>query len=58
MQVQLATKIMKRKGKKNLKIAESDSDTEFVEVSPAVRTEIVYEDTKATTGEDLELKWG
>ena len=56
MQVQLTTDIMMKKGRKKLKISEYDSDTEFVEVSPVVRTEIVYEDTKEITGAELELK--
>ena len=47
---------MTKKGRKKLKIAESDSDTEVVEVPLAVNTEIVYEDTKAITGAELELK--
>ena len=57
-QVQFTAEIMTKKGRKNLKIAESDSDTKNFEVSPVVKTEIVYEDTKAITGADLELKWG
>ena len=57
-QVQLVAEIMTKKGRKKPKVVEDDSDAEIVEVSPAVRTEIVYEDTKAITGADLELKWG
>ena len=55
-QVHITTKIMTKKGRKKLKIAESDSDTDIAEVPPAVKVEIVYEDTKAITGEELELK--
>ena len=50
--------IMTKKGRKKLKIAESDSNTEFVEVSPVVRTKIVYEDTNAIIGAELKLKQG
>ena len=49
---------MMKKGRKKLKIAESDSDIEFVEVPLVVKTEIVYKDTKAITGVEHELKWG
>ena len=49
---------MTKKGRKKLKIVESDSDTEVVEFSPAVKTEIVYEHTKVITGAKPELKWG
>ena len=56
--VLFTAKIMTKEGWKKLKIAESDSDTEVVEVSPIVRTEIVYEDTKEIIEEELELKWG
>ena len=49
---------MTKKGRKKLKIAEIYSDTEFVEVSLAMRTIIVYEYTKAIMGADIKLKWG
>ena len=49
---------MMKKGRKKLKIVESNSDTEVVEVSSAVKTKIVYEDTKVIKGAELELKWG
>ena len=49
---------MMKKGRKKLKIAESDSDTEVVEVPPAIKTKVMYEDTRAITGADLELMWG
>ena len=49
---------MMKKGRKKTKIIECDSDTEIVEVSRVVRTEIVYEDTKAIIGAELEFKWG
>ena len=49
-QVCLAVEIMMKKGMKKPKIVKYDFDTEFVEVSLAMRTEIVYEDTKAITG--------
>ena len=58
MQVQFATEIITKKGRKKIKIVESDSDTEVVEVLLAVKTEIVYEDTKVITGAEPELKWG
>ena len=58
LQVQFTAEIMTKKGRKKLKIAESNSDTEVVKVSLAVKTEIVYEDTKAITVVELELKWG
>ena len=41
---------MPKKGRKKLKIAESDSDIDIAEVMLAVKVEIVYEDTKAVTG--------
>ena len=40
---------MPKKGRKKLKIAERDSDTDIVEVPPTVKAKIVYEDTKAIT---------
>ena len=40
---------MMKKGRKKIKIVESDSYIEVVEVSLAVKIEIVYEDTKVTT---------
>ena len=49
---------MTKKERKRPKINKCDSDTEVVEISPAMRTEIVYEDTKAIIGAKLELKWG
>ena len=49
---------MTKKGNKKPKIVEYDSDTEFTEVAPAMRTEIVYEDTKEIIGAELEFKWG
>ena len=58
MQVQFATEIITKKGRKKIKIVESDSDTEVVEVLLAVKTEIVYEDTKVITGLYIELKLG
>ena len=58
MQVQFATEIITKKGRKKIKIVESDSDTEVVEVLLVVKTEIVYEDTKVITGVDPELKLG
>ena len=41
---------MTKKQSKNLKVIDYDSNTENAEVSTVVRTEIVYEDTKAITG--------
>ena len=58
LQVQFTAEILTKKGRKKLKIAESDFDTEVVEVPPAVKTEIVYEDTKEITGAEPDLKWG
>ena len=49
---------MTKKGNKKPKIVEYDFDIEVAEVAPAVRTEIVYEDTKAIIGAELEFKWG
>ena len=49
---------MTKKGRKKPKIVEYDSDTEVVEDSLAVRTKIVYEDTKMITGAYIEFKWG
>ena len=49
---------MMKKGRKKLKIAESDSDTNIIEFQPVVKAKIVYEDTKAITGAEPELKWG
>ena len=47
---------MMKKGRKKPKVVKDDSDAEVVEVSPAVKIEIVYEDTKVITGAELELK--
>ena len=58
LQVQFTTEIMTNKGRKNPKITKSDSDTKVVEFSLAMRIEIAYEDTKAITGAEIELKWG
>ena len=49
---------MTKKQRKKLKVVDYDSDTEDPEVSTAVRTEIVYEDTKEIIGAEHELKWG
>ena len=49
---------MTKKQRKKLKVVDYDSDTEDPEVSTAVRTEIVYEDTKAITRTEHELEWG
>ena len=49
---------MPKKGRKKLKITESESDTDIVEVPPAVKVKTLYEDTKAVTGAEPELKWG
>ena len=49
---------MPKKGRKKLKIAESDSDIDIVEVPSAVKAEIVYKDTKVVTGAEPKLKWG
>ena len=55
---QLTTEIMTKKARKKPKVVEDDSNAEFLEVSSAVKTEIVYEDTKVITREKLKLKWG
>ena len=57
LQVPLTVEIMTKKQRKKLKVVDYNSDTEDPEVSTAVRTEIVYEDTEAITGAKHELKW-
>ena len=49
---------MPKKGRKKLKIVESDSDIDIAEVQPTVKVEIVYKDTKAVKWAEPELKWG
>ena len=49
---------MRKKGKKNPKIVEYDSDTEVAEAPPTAMVEIIYEDTKAITGAERDFKWG
>ena len=49
---------MTKKQRKKLKVIDYYSETEYPEVSMAVRIEIVYEYTKAIIGADHELKWG
>ena len=49
---------MTKKARKKPKIVEYDFDIEIAKVAPAMRTEIVYEDTKAIIGAKLEFKWG
>ena len=44
---------MPKKGKKKSQVTEEDS---YLEVMPKV--EVIYEDTKAITGAELEFKWG
>ena len=58
LQVPLTAEIMTKKQRKKLKVVDYDSDTEYSEVLMVVRTEIVYEDTKAITRVEHELKWG
>ena len=53
MQVLFATETMPKKGRKKLRITESDSDTDIAEVLPVVKVEIVYKDTKPVTGASL-----
>ena len=48
---------MTKKGKKKANIVDYDSYEEVVEAPPP-RIEIVYEDTKAVTGDELDFKWG
>ena len=57
LRVLFAAKTKPKKARKKLKIAESNSDTDITEVLPAVKVEIVYEDTKVVTGVEPELKW-
>ena len=49
---------MMKKGKKKAKIVDYHSDTKVVEVKPALRIEIIYEDTKVVTRAKPEFKWG
>ena len=58
LQVLFTAKAMPKKGRKKLKIDESDSDKEIAEFSAVIRVEIVYEDTNGVTGVKPELKWG
>ena len=58
MHILFTVETMPKKGRKKLKITESDSDTDIVEVPLAIKVEILYEDTKAVTGVELDLKWG
>ena len=44
---------MPRKGKKKAQATEDDLKVEVI-----MRVEIIYEDTKATTGNELEYRWG
>ena len=46
---------MTKKGKKKVKIVDSNSDAE---ISPTPRVEIIYEDTNSVTGAESEFKWG
>ena len=58
MQVLFAAETMPKKGRKKLRITESDSDIDIAEVLPMVKVRIVYEDTKVVTGVEPKLKWG
>ena len=58
MQVLFVAETMPKKGRKKLKIAESEYDIDIAEVPHAVKVEIVYEDIKVVTRVDTELKWG
>ena len=49
---------MTKKGKKNPKFVEYDLDIEVAKAKLVTRVEIIYEDTKAITGDDPEFKWG
>ena len=55
-QVLFTAETILKKGRKNLRIVESDLDIEVVEVPPTMKTKIVYDDTKVITGAELELK--
>ena len=57
-QAQLILDIMTKKGKKKPKIVEYNSNSEMAEAMPMKKVEIIYEDTKAITGVELEFKWG
>ena len=46
---------MPKKGKKKSKVEDDVSD---VEITPTLRVEIIYEDTKSATGAEPEFKWG
>ena len=49
LHVSLTVEIMTKKVRKKAKVVDYDYDTGDAEVSTAVRTEILYEDTKAIT---------
>ena len=49
---------MPKKGRKNLKIVEIDSNIEISKVLLAIKVKTVYKDTRAVTGAEPELKWG
>ena len=49
---------MTKKGKKNPKIVEYDSDSEMAEAAPMKKVEIIYEVTKAITEVEPDFKWG
>ena len=49
---------MTKRGKNKPNIVDYDSDAEVTEVAPVPRVEIIYEDIKAITGAEPELKWG
>ena len=46
---------MPNKGKKKSKITDDQSD---VEITPTLRVEIIYEDTKSVTEAKPKFKWG
>ena len=46
---------MMKKGRKKAKIVDYDLDAKM---SPTPRVEIIYEDTKLVTGDELKFKWG
>ena len=58
MEVLFVAETMPKKGRKKVKIVKSNSDIDIAEVLPAVKVEILYEDTKVVTGIEPELKWG
>ena len=49
---------MTKRGKMKAKIFDYEWDVEVAEFAPVPRVDIIYEDTKAIIGSNLEFKWG